>query len=97
MSELIINDESGMRNLKIEGGEIILGRSEDCGAAVLKAQAVSRKHSRIFKEGPFYYIADLGSTNGTFVNGTKIAEKTAFSTNVSSIPISPVSATLDFF
>lgn len=77
MSELIINDESGRRNLKIEGGEIILGRSEECGAAVLKAQAVSRKHSRLFKEGPFYYIADLGSTNGTFVNGTKIAEKTA--------------------
>lgn len=76
MSEIIINDENGNRKMKIEGGEIILGRSEECGA-VLKAQAVSRKHSRIFKEGPFYYIADLGSTNGTFVNGTKISEKTA--------------------
>lgn len=77
MSEIIINDENGRRNLKIEGGEIILGRSEECGAAALKAQAVSRKHSRLFREGPFYYIADLGSTNGTFVNGTKITEKIA--------------------
>ncbi len=77
MSEIIINDENGRRTLKIEGGEIILGRSEECGQAVLKAQAVSRKHSRLFREGPFYYIADLGSTNGTFVNGTKITEKTA--------------------
>ena len=75
MSELIINDENGKRNFKIECGELFLGRSEEC-AVILKAQAVSRKHSRLFKEGPFYYIQDLNSTNGTFVNGVKISEKT---------------------
>lgn len=76
MSELIINDENGKRNFKIECEELFLGRSEEC-AVVLKAQAVSRKHSRLFKEGPFYYVQDLNSTNGTFVNGVKISEKTA--------------------
>ena len=75
MSELIIKDENGKRNFKIECGELLLGRSEEC-AVILKAQAVSRKHSRLFKEGPFYYIQDLNSTNGTFVNGVKISEKT---------------------
>lgn len=77
MSEIIINDENGKRSVRIadEGGTV-LGRSEECGA-VLKAQAVSRRHARIFREGSFYFIEDLGSTNGTFVNGAKIAERTA--------------------
>lgn len=33
---------------------------------------VSHMHARILKRGPFYYVEDLGSTNGTFVNGAAI-------------------------
>jgi pSer/pThr/pTyr-binding forkhead associated (FHA) protein len=29
-------------------------------------------HARIFPDGQFFFIDDLGSTNGTFVNGRKI-------------------------
>ncbi len=76
MPDLLINDENGKSNFTIGGEEIIIGRSDECGL-VLKAQAVSRKHSKLFMEGPIYYIADLNSTNGTFVNGVKITEKTA--------------------
>ncbi|HOT77574.1 MAG TPA: FHA domain-containing protein, partial [Candidatus Wallbacteria bacterium] len=76
MSELLINDENGKSRFSIGDGEIIIGRSEECGL-ILKAQAVSRKHSKLFRDGPFYCITDLNSTNGTFVNGVKINEKTA--------------------
>ncbi|MCC6832892.1 MAG: FHA domain-containing protein [Thermoleophilia bacterium] len=33
---------------------------------------VSHMHARILKRGPFYYVEDLGSTNGTFVNDGRV-------------------------
>ena len=29
-------------------------------------------HARIFRRGQFYFVEDLGSTNGTFINGRRI-------------------------
>lgn len=40
---------------------------------VLVEEMVSRKHARILVRGGGLFIEDLGSTNGTFVNGEKIA------------------------
>ena len=34
---------------------------------------ISRRHARIFQQGELIFIEDLGSTNGTFVNGTRIS------------------------
>ena len=33
---------------------------------------VSQVHARVFRRGDDYWVEDLGSTNGTFVNGRKI-------------------------
>lgn len=65
---------------KYQGGEfpigsekpvIIVGRSSDLDM-VLVEDMVSRKHARINMQGDQIWIEDLGSTNGTFVNGEKI-------------------------
>ena len=64
---------------KYQGGEfpivadkqIIVGRSSDLDM-VLVEDMVSRKHARIAMQGDQIWIEDLGSTNGTFVNGEKI-------------------------
>jgi pSer/pThr/pTyr-binding forkhead associated (FHA) protein len=64
---------------KYQGGEfpvvpdkqILIGRSSDLDM-VLVEDMVSRKHARIAMQADQIWIEDLGSTNGTFVNGEKI-------------------------
>jgi pSer/pThr/pTyr-binding forkhead associated (FHA) protein len=58
-----------------EGQEIVIGRSSELDM-VLVEEMVSRKHARIALNDGVISIADLGSTNGTFVNGEKVDEGT---------------------
>ena len=52
--------------------EIIIGRSSDLDM-VLVEDMVSRRHAKISSSDADVFIQDMGSTNGTFVNGEKIA------------------------
>lgn len=53
------------------------GRDDSCGIALVGEDSVSRRHARIIRtEEGQTIIEDLGSTNGTFVNGEKIAQPT---------------------
>lgn len=51
-----------------------LGRSPD-NDVILRDPATSGHHARIERRGDQFWIVDLGSTNGTFVNGESIQEK----------------------
>jgi ABC-type multidrug transport system ATPase subunit len=53
---------------------LLIGRGKNC-TIMLDAQQVSRLHSRIEKAGDDYIVLDLGSTNGTFVNGKRTERK----------------------
>lgn len=49
---------------------------------VLSDPAVSRKHLGIRRDGPRYEYADLGSTNGVYINGHRMAKKTLVSGDI---------------
>ena len=49
----------------------MLGRSRDCDLRVSDLN-VSRRHAEIREQGDRWILVDLGSTNGTLLNGRKI-------------------------
>lgn len=51
--------------------EASIGRSSDCNL-VIASGSVSRLHARVIRQGRDFAIEDLGSSNGTFVNGARI-------------------------
>ncbi len=53
--------------------EVVFGRSEDCEVVLAADATVSARHARVFERGGARYLEDLGSTNGTFVNGVQLA------------------------
>jgi len=54
---------------------VIIGRDDDCPVHI-SDESVSRRHARIFRQGDeSFMLEDLGSTNGTFCNGTAVHEK----------------------
>lgn len=53
-----------------EGDTLVVGRAADCDL-VLAQEEVSRRHARFTRSGDCYEIHDLGSVNGTLVNGKR--------------------------
>ena len=51
---------------------VVVGRSPDQATVVIDDDTLSRRHARLFAEGGAIFIEDLGSTNGTSVNGTGV-------------------------
>jgi pSer/pThr/pTyr-binding forkhead associated (FHA) protein len=62
--------QAGM-SFVISGNQVVIGREEGLDI-VLQDPEASRRHARISWQGSRYTVEDLGSTNGTFVNGMQI-------------------------
>jgi hypothetical protein len=56
--------------------ELSVGRAPGCAVVLENDTFVSQVHARLFRRGRETYVEDLGSTNGTYVNGERIAEVT---------------------
>jgi diguanylate cyclase (GGDEF)-like protein len=63
------------KRIPLGTGELECGRSAQTSIP-LDDDAVSRRHARFAWTGSSFIVADLGSTNGTFVNDTSVRERT---------------------
>src|SRR5687767_7531098 len=62
------------RTLAIEDvTTLVIGRDPGCDL-VLDHPTVSRRHATLARRGEILEVADLGSQNGVFVNGARVAE-----------------------
>lgn len=68
--ELAVLVFDGTRH-EVKQRTVVLGRSRDCDIQLADAN-VSRRHAELRQEGASYWIVDLGSTNGTEVNGKRV-------------------------
>ena len=68
--------EGGERRLPLARGVLTLGRSTDCDLILADSQA-SRHHAELRRAGDHWQIVDVGSANGTFVGGVRLAPNVA--------------------
>ncbi|HAX70810.1 MAG TPA: ABC transporter ATP-binding protein, partial [Anaerolineae bacterium] len=74
----MINNQSSdpAKVFELIKSEIVIGRDEGVDV-VIPTPAVSRRHAKLSMEGNGYVIEDLGSSNGTFVNGERLRARKA--------------------
>lgn len=72
---VIVKSNALEEDIVLKDEEIVIGRDEEADLTV-DDDRLSRKHCKISQDGGQFVISDLGSSNGTFVNGVKVTEKT---------------------
>jgi hypothetical protein len=71
LAELVMADG---RRFTVGSQPLVIGRLPEC-EVVLNDSNVSRRHAELRRSGDGVFLTDLGSTNGTRVNGTPIREQ----------------------
>lgn len=76
MATLVVRHPDGSESEHELSGELKIGRQEGTNDLVLAEGGVSRRHARFFEEGGKVMVEDVGSANGTFVDGQRITGMT---------------------
>jgi two-component system NtrC family sensor kinase len=61
------------KTFDINGSSLVIGRDPSCDVP-LRDPGISRHHARLELRGDHYVLKDLGSANGTYVNGMRVSE-----------------------
>lgn len=70
----VVNSKSNVRQLRLQSRTTVIGRGAGCQLKVV-SDKISRRHCQIVVHDNWVTIQDLGSANGTFVNGHQIPAK----------------------
>ena len=66
-----LSEHRGERDFELSDNRVVIGRSSEADVS-LDEPEVSRHHAVLFREGGRLWVADLGSSNGTTVNGHQL-------------------------
>jgi pSer/pThr/pTyr-binding forkhead associated (FHA) protein len=72
---IVVSGKSAGRSIAVKRSKFLIGRADECDIRPL-SEEVSRRHCAIIVGPESVFVEDLGSRNGTFVNGERIAERT---------------------
>jgi len=68
---LVVKGRGASTIINLADGVTTVGRQDDCQLRI-KSSQVSRKHCELFEKKGMLLVKDLGSSNGTFVNGKRV-------------------------
>lgn len=66
-TRLVLLEGVGPAQVALDGTEVLLGRDPSCQFTIPDS-SVSHRHARIYQSDGQWYVEDLGSTNGTYMN-----------------------------
>lgn len=64
------------QDFPIGSAPLTIGRSADSTVSITSDGSLSRSHAQVYAQGDAIYVADLGSSNGTKVNGEPVGAPT---------------------
>jgi pSer/pThr/pTyr-binding forkhead associated (FHA) protein len=68
---LMLREGSSARPFAVRKDVVVIGRREDCDLRIAVGD-VSRKHCKLIVDDQSVRVEDLGSSNGTYVNGERV-------------------------
>jgi pSer/pThr/pTyr-binding forkhead associated (FHA) protein len=69
---VVISADKSVEGTHRLADELTIGRAMGCAVSLPSDNFVSQVHARVFRKGDEYWVEDLGSTNGTLVNGRRL-------------------------
>jgi pSer/pThr/pTyr-binding forkhead associated (FHA) protein len=70
---VMFRSDGERRSFSITRDMTVVGRREDCDLRIPLGE-ISRKHCRLVRDGDSLRLEDLGSSNGTYLNGQRVQE-----------------------
>lgn len=67
----VVEGPKAGQTIALEGHPLLMGRAQDADLVLVDDYA-SGRHARLFPQGTRWFLEDLGSTNGTYVNGAPV-------------------------
>src|SRR5438105_3730787 len=70
---VMFRSDGERRSFSVTRDMTVIGRREDCDLRI-PLHDISRKHARLVRDGDTLRLEDLGSSNGTYLNGQRVQE-----------------------
>lgn len=94
MARLILRSDAGEREVALGSDKVVIGRDPSAGLVIQDTKS-SRKHCEVRKEAGGWLVEDLGSSNGTQLNGGRVEKRLLRGGDVITIGRTEIVFTLD--